>query len=96
MRAAGGEQGDSAEGDGADGANLSGQDNFNAVNIEASTGEFWGVMGLTLNQNGYAWDFESALEDPAQTTGPASFSDQGTAFACHGSASSRFNRVNPM
>jgi hypothetical protein len=69
--------------DGADAADLSGQANFNAENIEAATGEFWGVMGLTLNQNGYAWDFESALKDPAQTTGPASFSDKGVG-ACHG------------
>ncbi len=34
-------------------------------------------MGLTLNQNGYTWDFESALKDPAQTTGPATYSDKG-------------------
>ena len=69
--------------DGADGANLTGQPNFNAENIEAATGEFWGVMGLTLNPNGYAWNFQSALKDPAQTTGPASFSDQGFG-TCHG------------
>jgi hypothetical protein len=69
--------------DGADAADLSGQANFNAENIEAATGEFWGVMGLTLNQNGYAWDFESALKDPAQTTGPASYSDKGVG-TCHG------------
>ena len=55
-------------------------------NLEAATGEFWGVMGLTLNQNGYAWDFESALKDPAQTTGPASYSDKGVG-TCHGSPS---------
>jgi hypothetical protein len=41
-------------------------------------------MGLTLNQNGYAWDFESALKDPAQPTGPATHSDKGVG-ACHGS-----------
>src|SRR5580658_482776 len=51
--------------DGADGANLTGAPNFNAQNIEAATGEFWGVMALTLKPNGYAWDFESALKDPA-------------------------------
>ncbi|MFY9690610.1 MAG: metallophosphoesterase, partial [Candidatus Acidiferrales bacterium] len=61
----------------------SGNNNFNAENLQAATGEFWGVMGLTLNQNGYAWDFESALKDPAQTTGPATFSDKGVG-ACHG------------
>ena len=60
-----------------------GNSNFNAENLEAASGEFWGVMGLTLNQNGYAWDFESALKDPAQTTGPASYSDKGVG-TCHG------------
>jgi hypothetical protein len=69
--------------DGADAADLSGQANFNAENIEKASGQFWGVMGLTLTQNGYAWDFESALKDPAQTTGPASFSDTGVG-SCHG------------
>jgi hypothetical protein len=62
----------------------SGNVNFNAENLEASSGEFWGVMGLRLNQNGYAWDFESALKDPAQTTGPATYSDKGVG-TCHGS-----------
>ena len=61
-----------------------GHANFNAENLEASTGQFWGVMGLTLQQTGYAWDFESALKDPAQTTGPASYSDKGVG-TCHGS-----------
>jgi hypothetical protein len=61
----------------------SGNPNFNAENLEAGTGEFWGVMGLTLKENGYAWDFESALKDPAQTTGPATYSDKGLG-TCHG------------
>ncbi len=69
--------------DGADGADPSGRPNFNAQNLEAATGQFWGVMGLTLNPHGYAWDFESALKDPAQTTGPASYSDKGVGY-CHG------------
>jgi acid phosphatase type 7 len=60
-----------------------GNTNFNAENLEASTGQFWGVMGLTLYPNGYAWDYESALKDPAQPTGPASFSDKGFG-TCHG------------
>ena len=64
-------------------ADPTGNPNFNKDNLEASTGQFWGVMGLTLNQNGYAWDFESALKDPAQPTGPASFSDKGVG-TCHG------------
>ena len=64
-------------------ADPTGNPNFNKENLEASTGQFWGVMGLTLNQNGYEWDFESALKDPAQPTGPASYSDKG-AGTCHG------------
>jgi acid phosphatase type 7 len=63
-----------------------GNEDFNQENLEASTGEFWGVMGLTLLPNGYAWDYESALKDPAQTTGPASFSDKGFG-SCHGGPS---------
>jgi acid phosphatase type 7 len=66
-------------------SNPGGQANFNATNLEAATGEFWGVMGLTLNQNGYAWDFESALKDPAQTGGSATYTDKGTGV-CHGPA----------
>ena len=58
-------------------ADPSGNPNFNAENLEAATGELWGVMGLTLNQNGYAWDFESALKDPAQTTGSGFLQRQG-------------------
>jgi acid phosphatase type 7 len=64
-------------------ADPTGNKNFNAENLEAATGEFWGVMGLTLEPNGYRWDFESALKDPAQTTGPASYSDKGVG-TCHG------------
>jgi acid phosphatase type 7 len=64
-------------------ADPTGNPNFNQENLEASTGQFWGVMGLTLNENGYAWDFESALKDPAQTAGPASYSDKGYG-SCHG------------
>ncbi len=45
-------------------SNPGSQANFNATNLEASSGQFWGVMGLTLNQDGYTWDFESALKDP--------------------------------
>ncbi|MFY9746415.1 MAG: metallophosphoesterase [Acidobacteriaceae bacterium] len=60
----------------------SGNPNFNAENLEAASGEFWGVMGLTLLPNGYAWDYESALKDPAQTTGPGSYSDKGVG-TCH-------------
>jgi hypothetical protein len=55
---------------------------FNAANLEASTGNFWGVMALTLDPDGYKWDFESALELPGAPAG--TFSDKGTA-SCHGS-----------
>ncbi len=64
-------------------ADPSGNPNFNAENLEAASGEFWGVMGLTLNQDGYAWDFESALKDPAQTTGGPAYNDKGVGV-CHG------------
>jgi hypothetical protein len=67
-------------------ADPSGNPNFNAENLEAATGQFWGVMRLTLNQNGYAWDFESALKDPAQPSGPATYSDKGVGY-CHGGPS---------
>ena len=64
-------------------ADPSGNVNFNAQNLEAASGAYWGVMGLTLNQNGYAWNFESALKDPAQTTGGPRYSDVGVG-TCHG------------
>ncbi len=57
---------------------------FNAANLEAGTGQFWGVMALTLDPHGYKWDFESALKDPAQPTGGPTYSDKGVGF-CHGS-----------
>jgi hypothetical protein len=69
-------------------ADPSGNPNFNSENLEAATGQFWGVMRLTLNENGYAWDFESALKDPAQPTGPATYSDKGVG-SCHGGPFSR-------
>jgi acid phosphatase type 7 len=60
--------------------------NFNAENLEAgSTGQFWGVMKLTLNPNGYEWDYKSALKDPAQPTGQPTFHDAGVG-SCHGPA----------
>jgi hypothetical protein len=59
---------------------------FNAANLEASTGNYWGVMALTLDPNGYRWDFESALQGPVAPAGtPATFTDHGAA-ACHGPA----------
>jgi len=65
---------------------------FNAVNLQAYTGDYWGVMALKLKPNGYEWDFESALPGPvASTNGPTypapnangTYSDKGSA-SCHG------------
>ena len=57
---------------------------FNAANLEAATGDYWGVMALTLNQHGYMWDFESALKDPAQTNAPATYAGDRGFGTCHG------------
>ena len=62
-------------------ADPSGDPNFNAANLEAATGNYWGVMALTLDQNGYKWDFESALELPGAPAG--TYSDKGVG-TCHG------------
>jgi hypothetical protein len=63
-----------------------GNPNFNALNLEAgSTGNFWGVMALTLEPNGYKWFFQSALQAPVAPAGtPTTFTDHG-AGVCHGS-----------
>jgi hypothetical protein len=62
-----------------------GNPNFNALNLEAgSTGNYWGVMALTLGPIGYKWNFQSALEAPVAPAGsPAAFNDTGFGF-CHG------------
>ena len=65
--------------------------NFNAENLQAYTGYYWGAMALTLNPFGYEWDFESALAGPsALMNGPTlpaptgnGYSDRGSG-ACHG------------
>jgi acid phosphatase type 7 len=58
---------------------------FNAANLEASSGQFWGVMALTLDQNGYKWDFEPALQLPGVPAPAGVYSDKG-AGTCHGPA----------
>ncbi|MGO9589698.1 MAG: metallophosphoesterase family protein [Candidatus Acidiferrales bacterium] len=74
----------------------SGNTSFNATNLEAYTGDYWGVMALTLDENGYKWDYESALAGPTVAlNGPTSgspglnangtYSDKG-AGTCHGPA----------
>ncbi len=66
-----------------------GQMNFNAANLQAATGYYWGVMGLTLNANGYTWNFQSALEAPVAPAGTLStYNDTGSG-TCHG----RANRI---
>jgi hypothetical protein len=67
--------------------------NFNAQNLQAYSGDYWGVMALTLDPNGYRWNFQSALQGPAAlvgTNGPTSpaptttgYSDKGVGV-CHG------------
>ena len=74
----------------------SGNTSFNATNLEAYTGDYWGVMALTLDPNGYHWDFESAPELTSLTSPTAAlngptlpaptknvYSDRGFAY-CHG------------
>jgi hypothetical protein len=70
----------------------SGNINFNATNLQAYSGDYWGVLALTLGFDGYSWDFESALEGPvASVNGPTfpapnangGYSDKGFG-ACHG------------
>ncbi|MGA9888349.1 MAG: hypothetical protein WBQ31_12700 [Candidatus Acidiferrales bacterium] len=62
-------------------ADPTGNPNFNAENLESATGNYWGVMALTLEQNGYEWDFEPALELPGAAAAP--YSDTGFG-SCHG------------
>jgi hypothetical protein len=65
---------------------------FNAENLEAGTGDYWGVMALTLDPNGYQWNFQSTLQGPVNNgqvpavTPDGSYSDSGVGY-CHGSNS---------
>lgn len=57
--------------------------NANTPNLQAATGDYYGVMGLTLDRTGYSWDFASSLKSPdAAPTAPASYRDTGSAH-CH-------------
>jgi acid phosphatase type 7 len=63
-----------------------GNPNFNALNLETGTdgGFYWGVMALTLDDHGYRWLFNSALEAPlAGAPASATFKDEGVGV-CHG------------
>jgi hypothetical protein len=52
--------------------------------VEVSTGDYYGVMRLTLHRDSYDWDYESAMKSPsAPASESASFSDTGSA-RCHG------------
>ena len=53
---------------------------FNQQFLEKATGNYWGVMALTLEPKGYKWDFETALELPGANAAP--FSDVGEG-SCH-------------
>jgi hypothetical protein len=58
--------------------------NSNTPNLEAATGDYYGVMGLILDDKGYEWDYESALKDPGASPDlPATFKDTGKT-RCHG------------
>jgi hypothetical protein len=65
-----------------------GNTNFNAENLKAATGDYWGVMALTLNHDGYAWNYTSAMPGPANNgQWPAvaptgTYTDQGVG-TCH-------------
>ncbi len=52
---------------------------FNAANIESATGNYWGVMALTLDEHGYRWDFESAMP---MVPGATPYHDKGVG-TCH-------------
>jgi hypothetical protein len=60
--------------------------NANTPNLQAATGDYYGAMALTLNHDGYRWDYESAMRSPEAPSGlPATYSDTGSA-RCHGPA----------
>jgi hypothetical protein len=53
-------------------------------NLQAWADQYYGVMKLTLEPDGYLWDYESAMESPAAPGGtPASYSDTGSG-RCNG------------
>jgi hypothetical protein len=53
-------------------------------NVQASADQYYGVMKLTLKNNGYNWDYQSALESREAPAGtPPTYSDTGSG-TCHG------------
>jgi acid phosphatase type 7 len=66
----------------------SGNVNFNAENLEAGTGDYWGVMALTLDPNGYRWNFQSKMEGPVNNgqwpaVAPTGFYSDAGSGGCH-------------
>jgi hypothetical protein len=58
----------------------------NTPNLQASADQYYGVMKLTLEHNGYDWDFQSAMESPTAPAGSApTYSDTGSASCNSGS-----------
>jgi hypothetical protein len=61
----------------------------NTPNLQAWADQYYGVMKLTLEPDGYAWDYESAMASPTAPAGtPATYSDKGTG-ACNGAQGSQ-------
>jgi hypothetical protein len=53
-------------------------------NLQAWADQYYGVMKLTLKPNGYAWDYQSAMESPSAPAGtPPTYSDSGSG-ECNG------------
>lgn len=60
--------------------------NANTPNLQAASGDYYGAMALTLEHDGYRWDYASAMKDPGTDPSlPASYGDTGSA-RCHGPA----------
>lgn len=56
----------------------------NTPNLQAWADQYYGVMKLTLQPDGYKWDYQSAMESREAPAGtPATYSDSGSA-ACNG------------
>ncbi len=48
-------------------------------NLQAWADQYYGVMKFTLKPEGYAWDYQSAMENPNAPAGtPATYSDTGS------------------
>lgn len=53
--------------------------NPSTPNLQAWADQYYGVMKFTLKPEGYAWNYQSAMESPSAPTGtPATYSDTGS------------------